>query len=130
TIHLSTSLSFFSTLFRPPISTLFPYTTLFRSRYLCHRLVLRHRIVDDIVGKIRGPDDTPLIQHHESLNEILHLSDVSWPVIPHHYRHGIAIHLNDRFPPPARVKGPEMINKERYFRIARAQRWKFQRKNV
>src|SRR5207344_3230348 len=86
--------------------------------------------MDDVVGKIRGPDDTLLIQHHEALNEILHLSDVSWPAVSPHYRHGIAIHLNSRFLSPTRVKGQEMTNKKRYVRVALTQRWKFQWKNV
>jgi hypothetical protein len=40
--------------------------------------------VDNIVREIRGPNKPILVQNHEALNEILHLSDVSRPEVSLH----------------------------------------------
>src|SRR5580765_7573020 len=92
--------------------------------------MLRRSIVDNIVGKFRGPNDTVFVQYHESLNKIFHFSDVSWPTIMLHYGHGLFFHLNGRFPFPARVQSQEVTNEKYYVRIALTQRWKLQGENI
>src|SRR2546422_6983717 len=62
---------------RPPRSTLFPYTTLFRSERLCRHEV-RERLVDDLVvrpvaGAAGAPDVRVEDRHHHG--EVAHIGD-------------------------------------------------------
>src|SRR4029077_5023463 len=93
-------------------------------------LMIRPSIMDDVVWKIRRLNRPTLVQHHEAFNEILHLSDVSWPAVPPHDSHGLAIDLNSGFPPSTHVQRQKMTDEKRYIRVALPQRWQFQWKNV
>src|SRR3712207_8349690 len=67
---------FFLMIRRPPRSTLFPYTTLFRSETVEHRLVVGERGVDrDEIGERRlhareGPDDLLHLAQRDLADEV------------------------------------------------------------
>src|SRR5438876_8898303 len=60
---------FFLMIRRPPSSTLFPYTTLFRSQPVTPALIRERRIGDDVVEGLEGavlPEDLRLRQDRKS----------------------------------------------------------------
>src|SRR2546427_1914563 len=72
-VHVGAVLFFFLMIRRPPRSTLFPYTTLFRSRLIAHPVVVDHRLaVIASIGQLLDP------VAHEALgvqDQLLHALD-------------------------------------------------------
>src|SRR3954462_16039775 len=60
-------LSFFLMIRRPPRSTLFPYTTLFRSKHTSNPSRRRHRLSGWIRRVLRSEEHTSELQSHDNL---------------------------------------------------------------
>src|SRR2546428_10724920 len=87
-------LFFFLMIRRPPRSTLFPYTTLFRSDYRSVPVTEGYRLAREYALKALALDQS-LPEAHTSLAWVLHVYDWDWPGAMREYAR--ALELNPGF---------------------------------